>query len=61
MAIQARWGISYKDAAHRLYQAKIAQLEAEEKALLAIERIRDRMDKTIMEEIYPAINEIDNL
>jgi hypothetical protein len=61
LAIQGRWGISYKDAAHRLYLAKMAQLEAEERALRAIESIRERMDNSIMEEIYPAINHIDNL
>ena len=61
LAIQGRWGISYKDAAHRLYQAKMAQLEAEEYALQAIENIRERMDNTIMEDIYPAISHIDNL
>jgi hypothetical protein len=61
LGIQARWGISYKDAAHRLYLAEVAKLEAEEHALRAIQSIRQRIDDTIMEEIYPAINYIDNL
>jgi hypothetical protein len=61
LAIQERWGISYKDAAHRLYLAEVAKLEAEEHALRAIQCIRHRIDDTIMQEIDGAINYIDNL
>jgi hypothetical protein len=61
LAIQARWGISYKDAAHRLYLAEVAKLEAEEQALRAIESIRERMDETIMDEMGGALNWIDSM
>jgi hypothetical protein len=59
LALQSRLGISYKDAAHRLYSAEMAKLAAEQQALRGIESIRDRIDNSITHEIYPAINYID--
>lgn len=59
LALQARFGLSYKDAAHRLYMAEIAKLGAEQQALNAMESVLERIDSTITQEIGPAINQID--
>ncbi|KAF9492868.1 hypothetical protein BDN71DRAFT_1432912 [Pleurotus eryngii] len=39
-AAQERWGISYKDAAHRLYLQKMAQVQAE---MAEVERLKAMM------------------
>ncbi|KAF9491505.1 hypothetical protein BDN71DRAFT_1579470 [Pleurotus eryngii] len=48
-AAQERWGISYKDAAHRLYLQKMAQVQAE---MAEVERL-----KAMMARCHQLINE----
>lgn len=60
IAMQSRWGLSYKDAAHRLYLAEVARFRAEKDAENAFVGIRDRIDNVIMHDIYPVITKIDN-
>jgi hypothetical protein len=59
-ALQARFGLSYKDAAHRLYMSEVAKLRAEKRAEEAITSIRTRLDHTIVEQIFPPITRLDN-
>ena len=59
-AMQARLGLSYKDAAHRLYMAEVEKMQAEKHAELAITSIRNRIDKTIIHEIFPPITSVDS-
>jgi predicted phosphohydrolase len=59
MALQRTLGISYKDAAHRLYMAELERLKAERRAEQAFSALRERVDKTVFQEIYPPIIQID--
>jgi hypothetical protein len=59
-ALQETLGISYKDAAHRLYMAEVAKMKTEKQAELAMTSIRDNIDKTIVNDIYPPITNLDN-
>ena len=59
--MQERLGLSYKDAAHRLYLAEVARLEVEQEAMNGIEGIQERVDNAIFNEIIPVINYIDQL
>ena len=58
-ALQARLGLSYKDAAHRLYFGEVERLKAEKQADAAMTGIHNRIDKTICNEIYPVISSLD--
>jgi predicted PhzF superfamily epimerase YddE/YHI9 len=46
-ALQERYGIQYKDAAHRLYLAEIAKLQALDDARLSFEKLIEIMEKDI--------------
>jgi hypothetical protein len=59
-ALQDRLGISYKDAAHRLYMAETQKLGAEKTTEHSLASIRDRIDKTIINDIYPPLKKIDD-
>lgn len=61
LSMQERLGLSYKDAAHRLYLAEVARLEVEQEAMNGIEGIQERVDNAIFNEIIPVINYIDQL
>jgi phosphoribosylformylglycinamidine (FGAM) synthase PurS component len=58
--MQSRWGLSYKDAAHRLYMAEVEKFRAQKEAELSIHEVQDQMDKTKMDEIYTEISRIDD-
>ncbi|KAF8811546.1 hypothetical protein BYT27DRAFT_7089203 [Phlegmacium glaucopus] len=59
-ALQTQLGLSYKDAAHRLYMAEVQKMETETQAKLAFTKIRDGIDKTIVNDIYPPMTKIDD-
>lgn len=59
LALQTTLGISYKDAAHRLYMAEVEKLKVEKQNEFAFSKIRETIDNTIINEIYPAITKID--
>jgi len=52
-AMQQQFGLSYKDAGHRLYLAELARLKEIDKAHKAIVAIRQKIDKTLDHEILP--------
>ena len=58
-ALQELLGISYKDAAHRLYMAEVEHFKVEREAKMAFTKFKERIDKTILHEIYPPIMAID--
>jgi hypothetical protein len=57
--LQHRYGISLKDACHRLYLAEISKLEAIDTAEKTMAVIRSRLDKTRKHETLAPIHEID--
>ena len=59
-ALQATLGLSYKDAAHRLYMTEVAKLKTERETEYAFNSIRQEIDNTIVNEIYPPITKIDS-
>ena len=48
-ALQDRLGLSYKDAAHRLYMTEVENLRTEKHAGRTMRSIRTRIDNTIVE------------
>ena len=56
--MQQRLGLSYKDAAHRLYLAEVERLKLADSAAKSMTFVRQRIDK-ISHELYPPINCID--
>lgn len=58
-ALQETLGISYKDAAHRLYMAEVNKMKAEKDSEVAFTKVRQIIDNTIINEVYPVITEID--
>jgi hypothetical protein len=61
LALQAQLGLSYKDAAHRLYMAEVEKLRAERKAIESSRQIRQRIDRLITNEIGPVLAKIDKM
>ena len=59
-ALQARLGISYKDAAHRLYMAEIAKLNSEKDAEASMMKIKENIDNTVINDLYPPLMKIDS-
>jgi hypothetical protein len=58
IALQARLGISYKDAAHRLYMAELESVKTEQKFYKAFASLEGSTKKTL-EMAYTAINSIE--
>lgn len=58
-ALQATLGISYKDAAHRLFMAETERVKKADSAAKGFSAIRKQIRNTINEEILPAISSID--
>ena len=58
-ALQNLFGISYKDAAHRLYMIEVEKLKAGMEIEGGFAHIRNSIDNTITNEILPAISRID--
>jgi hypothetical protein len=60
LAMQARWGISYKDAAHRLYLVEVEKFRVAKHAENSISCLRDRIENCIAHDISPVIKYIDS-
>ena len=58
-ALQKQLGLSYKDAAHRLYMAELESTRVSDSASRYLERVRQQVDNFVIEEIGPAILAID--
>jgi len=58
-ALQTTLGISYKDAAHRLFMAEVERVQKADSAAKAFGALRRRMDDILSEEIFPPISAID--
>jgi len=58
-ALQATLGISYKDAAHRLFMAEVERVKKADSAAKAYSAIRKQIRETITEEILPPLRAID--
>lgn len=60
LALQASLGLSYKDAAHRLYMAEVSKIDTDKHAEYAMSAIREKIDSTIVNDIYPPLTALDN-
>jgi len=58
--MQDRLGLSYKDAAHRLYMMEVEKLLAEKTAQLGLADSQDRIDAMVHDEMLTPITQIDN-
>jgi predicted phosphohydrolase len=58
-ALAQKLGLSYKDAAHRLYMAEIERLKMADSAAKSFSALKHRMDKIVSHELYPPISAID--
>ena len=58
-ALQSRYEISYKDAAHRLYLSEIRQLMADNAAYKAMTELYYRTNTSTINAIEKRINDID--
>ena len=59
LALQDRLGISYKDAAHRLFMAEVEQVKKADSAAKAFRNVLERMDAHLAFEILEPLNSID--
>jgi hypothetical protein len=59
-ALQNRLGISYKDAAHRLYSAEVSKMKALKELTNSFQFIRRSIDIILVDEIKPPILNIDS-
>ena len=60
LALQKTLGLSYKDAAHRLYMSEVEKMKAEKQSGHSFSKIRETIDNTIINEIYPPLSKIDS-
>jgi hypothetical protein len=58
LALRERLGISYKDAAHRLYMAEVERLKADEKLHKAFANVQISTQQAL-ERAYNSIREIE--
>ena len=58
-ALQQTLGISYKDAAHRLFMTEIERVKKADSAAKGFSALRKRMGDILAEEICPPISAID--
>jgi hypothetical protein len=58
--MQARWGLSYKDAAHRLYLMEVQKLLAEKAAQTGLSETQDRLDTMIDNDMVTPLIDIDH-
>ena len=52
-------GISYKDAAHRLFMAEVERVKKADSATKSFAAIRQRLQSMVTSDIIPPINAID--
>ena len=55
LALQKKLGISYKDAAHRLYMSEVERIKKADLATKSFAALEKKMDDLIKEEICPPI------
>lgn len=58
-ALQKTFGISYKDAAHRLFMTEIERVKKADSAAKGFSALRKRIGEIVAEEICPPISAID--
>jgi len=58
-ALQKTLGISYKDAAHRLFLAEVERVKKAESATKSFAAIRHSLQSMVTSDIIPPINAID--
>ena len=58
-ALKERYGITLKDACHRLYMSEISKLEAIDATERTLAFIRERINKSMDHEIRQPIEQID--
>lgn len=58
-ALSQQLGISYKDAAHRLYMAEIEHLKMADSALKSYMMLKGRIDHIVSQEIAPNVHSVD--
>jgi hypothetical protein len=58
-ALQKTLGISYKDAAHRLFLTEVERVKQTDSSSKAFAAIRERIDDLVNEEICPPVSFID--
>jgi hypothetical protein len=58
LALQERLGISYKDAAHRLYMAELERVKKDQKMYQAFKNLQ-QLAETSLEMALRSFNEID--
>jgi len=58
-ALQNTLGISYKDAAHRLFMAEVERVKKAESAAKSFAAIRRSLDSVVTSDILPPIQAID--
>lgn len=58
-ALQETLGISYKDAAHRLYMAEVEKMKVENETNQEFADLAMKIDDILEKEIYPRIDMID--
>jgi hypothetical protein len=59
LALQQRLGISYKDAAHRLYMAELERVKADKEMYMASKTMKDSIEKSLTM-AFNSINSIHN-
>ena len=59
LALQQWLGISYKDAAHRLYIAELERMKSEEKTFKAFNNLQASTEKSLAL-LYKSVNEIES-
>jgi hypothetical protein len=57
--MQSRWGLSYQEAAHRLFMTAVEKFRIQKEAETGFRALRERLDKTITLEICPALEKLD--
>jgi hypothetical protein len=60
-ALQEQLGLSYKDAAHRLYHSEVQKLRVEDEACKTLSGIRERVKAMIDENIAAKIHTADEV
>ena len=56
LALKRQYGLSYKDAAHRLYHSELKKLKAKDDAYAMVSGIWQDVDQLIMEDIIKDID-----
>lgn len=58
-ALQSTLGISYKDAAHRLFMGEVERVKKADSSTKLFGAVRERIDDVVNREIWPPIRSLD--